>query len=70
MTENGERNLARSKKKAATKSFISLTPITDGGKFKFTKRDFKVHEPDDDTSIARAQENGRVGNAGESWAVE
>ena len=45
----------RSKKKAAT-SFISLTPITDGGKFKFAEsRDFKVDEPDDDTSIPPAR---------------
>lgn len=46
----------RCPRKKAAKSFISLTPITDGGKFKFAEsRDFKVHEADDDTTVPPAR---------------
>ena len=46
----------RHPRKKAAKSFISLTPITDGGKFKFAEsRDFKVHEADDDTTVPPAR---------------
>jgi hypothetical protein len=50
--QHKRKKVARDVQSMDDTNFISLTRITNGGKFKFAEsRDFKVHEPDDDKTI-------------------